>query len=318
MSKPRVINIFLNDGDPEGLRSAQISLATILAIGFRKLQLKAARAAFPELDRPGVYILTGEDVNNPDQRVAYIGESEGVAGRLQYHATGKDELGLKKAFWSNTFVIVSKDENLTKSHARYIEARLISAAKANPAWQLENTQKASEVGKLPLADQIIMDEFIDQLKTLVGVLGSDLFKAVTGPIAGAAATESPTTGTEGTPAAFNYSGKGFSGQLVVASNGKMALKAGSVARGTIAPSLSKGVLKLREDNLKSGALVPEGEGLRVAADITFTSPSAAAAALSGMSVNGRTAWKLPNGQTFADWEAAQSAAQPSDATAEEA
>jgi hypothetical protein len=49
MSKPRAINIFLNDGDPEGLRSAQISLSTILAIGFRKLQLKAARAAFPEL-----------------------------------------------------------------------------------------------------------------------------------------------------------------------------------------------------------------------------------------------------------------------------
>ncbi|MCE3012096.1 MAG: GIY-YIG nuclease family protein, partial [Proteobacteria bacterium] len=61
MSKPRAINIFLNDGDPEGLRSAQISLSTILAIGFRKLQLKAARAAFPELDRPGVYILLGVD-----------------------------------------------------------------------------------------------------------------------------------------------------------------------------------------------------------------------------------------------------------------
>jgi hypothetical protein len=318
MSKPRAINIFLNDGDPEGLRSAQISLSTILAIGFRKLQLKAARGAFSELERPGVYILTGEDVNNPDQRVAYIGESEGVAGRLQYHATGKDEFGLKKGFWSNTFVIVSKDENLTKSHARYIEARLIAAAKANPAWQLENTQKASEVGKLPLADQIIMDEFIDQLKILVGVLGCDLFKAVTGPIVGAVSTVSYNTGSEGAPAAFSYSGKGFSGQLLVVGDGKMALKAGSVARSVVAPSLSKGVLKIREDNQKSGALVLDGEGLRVTADITFTSPSAAAAALSGMSVNGRTAWKLPNGQTLADWEALQSAAPPSDAVTDEA
>ncbi|MEI7571638.1 MAG: GIY-YIG nuclease family protein [Phenylobacterium sp.] len=317
MSKPRAINIFLNDGDPEGLRSAQISLSTILAIGFRKLQLKAARTAFPELERPGVYILTGEDVNNPDQRVAYIGESEGVAGRLQYHATGKDQFGLKMGFWSNTFVIVSKDENLTKSHARYIEARLISEAKANPAWQLENTQKASEVGKLPFADKVIMDEFIDQLKVLVGVLGCDLFKVVTGPIVAATAKGVSGLGSSAAPAIFGYSGKGFSGQLVVVGSGKMALKAGSIARNVVAPSLSKGVLKLREDNLKSGALLPEAEGLRIATDITFLSPSAAGAALSGMSVNGRTAWKLPSGQTFADWEAAQSIA-PSAPDSEEA
>lgn len=309
MTKPRAINIFLNDGDPEGLRSAQISLSTILAIGFRKLQLKAARTAFPELERPGVYILTGEDVNNPDQRVAYIGESEGVAGRLQYHATGKDEFGLKKGFWSNTFVIVSKDENLTKSHARYIEARLISEAKANPAWQLENTQKASEVGKLPLADQIIMDEFIDQLKILVGVLGCDLFKVVTGPLVAATAKGIPDLSA---PPVFSYSGKGFSGQLIVTGNGQIALKAGSMVRKEVAPSVPKGIQKIREDNLKSGALIPEGEGLRVTADINFSSPSAAGAALSGMSVNGRAAWKLPNGETYAEWEIAQNAAQPSD------
>jgi hypothetical protein len=33
-----------------------------------------------------------------------------------------------KDFWERTVVIVSKDENLTKSHVRYLESRLIKLA----------------------------------------------------------------------------------------------------------------------------------------------------------------------------------------------
>lgn len=152
-----------------------------------------------------------------------------------------------------------------------------------------------------------MDEFIDQLKILVGVLGCDLFKVVTGPIVAATAKAGADLTIAGAPPVFGYSGKGFSGQLIVKGDGQIALKAGSIVRKGAAPSVPKSVQKIREDNLKSGALIPDGEGLRVTADINFTSPSAAGAALSGMSVNGRAAWKLTNGQTFADWEAAQGA-----------
>jgi hypothetical protein len=312
MSKPRAINIFLNDGDPEGLRSAQISLSTILAIGFRKLQLKAARAAFPELDRPGVYILLGVDEAQPDQALAYIGESESVAKRLQHHASSAS-----KGFWRETIALVSKDENLTKSHARYVEARLLAEAAANPVWKVENTQSAAETGKLPLAERAIMDEFIDQLKILVGVLGCDLFKVVAGPIAAAPGETSESAASPGVIPEFSYSGKGFAGKLVVTTEGELVLRRGSVARNTTVPSLSNSVLKLRDDLVKTGALASEGEGLRAATDIKFSSPSAAGAALSGMSVNGRVAWKLANGQTFADWEAAQNAT-PLDLDSEDA
>ena len=40
--------------------------------------------------------------------------------------------------WERTVVIVSKDENLTKSHVRYLESRLIKMAqdarRANPKY----------------------------------------------------------------------------------------------------------------------------------------------------------------------------------------
>ncbi len=96
-------------------------MSTIQAIAFRRNQLRRVREAFPEIERPGVYILIGTDDNQADQQLGYIGESEGIGGRLSTHnsnESGRDA----KGFWTDTVVLISKDENLTKSHARYVEA----------------------------------------------------------------------------------------------------------------------------------------------------------------------------------------------------
>ena len=109
----RSINIFLLDGDPSGIRVAQISMSTIQAIAFRKLQLKQVRGTFPELSRPGVYLLLGSDEAQPDRLIGYVGESECVGDRLQYYASndkGKDST----TFWIDTIAMVSKDEKSYK------------------------------------------------------------------------------------------------------------------------------------------------------------------------------------------------------------
>ena len=157
--KPRSINIFLLDGDPNGIRVAQISMSTIQAIAFRRNQLRRVREAFPEIERPGVYILIGADEEAQDRQLAYIGESEGIGARLSYHnsnETGRDA----KGFWTDTVVLISKDENLTKSHARFVEACLIRGVGSNPRWTLPNTRTPSDdAGKLPLPDRAAMEEF---------------------------------------------------------------------------------------------------------------------------------------------------------------
>lgn len=178
--KPRSINIFLLDGDPNGIRVAQIMMSTIQAIAFRRNKLGEVRKTFPEIERPGVYILIGEDESEPDRQLAYIGESEAVGDRLATHnsnRSGRD----RKEFWTDTVVLISKDENLTKSHARYVEACLIRSTGNNPRWALPNTKTPSQdAGKLPLPDRAAMDEFVDQTKTLVGALGWDLFRELRG------------------------------------------------------------------------------------------------------------------------------------------
>ena len=59
--KPRSINIFLLDGDPNGIRLVQIMMSTIKAIACRRNKLGEVRKTFPEIKRPRVYILIGED-----------------------------------------------------------------------------------------------------------------------------------------------------------------------------------------------------------------------------------------------------------------
>ena len=76
-----------------------------------------------EVRRTGVYLLVGPDPDDPSRQLVYVGESDNVLKRLLSH-NRKDA----KVFWERTVVIVSKVENLTKSHVRYLESRLIKLA----------------------------------------------------------------------------------------------------------------------------------------------------------------------------------------------
>jgi hypothetical protein len=305
MTKPRSINIFLLDGDPNGVRVAQISMSTIQAIAFRRNQLRRVREAFSEIERPGVYILIGADEEAQDIQLAYIGESEGVGARLSYHNSneaGRDA----KGFWTDTVVLISKDENLTKSHARYVEACLIRGVGSNPRWTMPNTRKPSEdAGKLPLQDRAAMDEFVDQTKTLVGALGWDLFREVRGRAPEQVMErEFPTAGINGSPRFF-FRGDGFAAEMEIGPSGDFVVTEGSKARVRTTRTIPRGTVTLRNTLVEKGVLQQEGDFLVFTSAYSFTSASSAAALVIGASANGRILWKLPDGRTYADWEAGQ-------------
>lgn len=94
--KPRWINIFLLDRDPNGIRVAQISMSTIQAIAFRRNQLGRVRQAFPEIERPGVHIMIDADKGAHDRQLASLGESEVVGARLTYHNSNEAGRDAKK------------------------------------------------------------------------------------------------------------------------------------------------------------------------------------------------------------------------------
>lgn len=315
MTKPRSINIFLLDGDPNGIRVAQISMSTIQAIAFRRNQLKRVCNAFPEIERPGVYVLIGGDENEPDRQLAYIGESEGVGARLSYHnsnETGRDA----KVFWTDTVVLISKDENLTKSHARYVEACLIRGVGSNPRWTIPNMKRPSEdAGKLPLPDRAAMDEFVDQTKTLVGALGWDLFREMRGrPVE---STNEAFQTVSSQDLKFFFRGEGFAAEMQLGSSGDFVVLAGSKARIKTTTTIPRGTAAMRQTLLDTGVLREDGNFLLFTSDYSFTSASAAAATVIGASANGRILWKLPDGRTYSDWEANQDGTKTADGASAE-
>ena len=299
--KPRSINIFLLEGDPNGIRVAQISMSTIQAIAFRRNQLGKVRKTFPEIIRPGVYILLGQDEENADRWVAYIGESESVGDRLGFHSAnekGRDA----KGFWAETIVLVSKDENLTKSHARYVEARLVAEAGRNPRWNLANSQRASEVGKLPLPDRAAMEEFVDQTITLVGALGCDLFRAMRGSLPGEMNEISNEPSAPSGPVFF-FRGQGFAAEMNVSASGEFVVRRASRARSRTTATIPRGTASLRDTLIEKGILREDDGALIFSSDYTFPSVSSAAAVVYGGSANGRILWRLQDGRTYANWEA---------------
>ena len=113
------IKIFLVYGSPNSLRTAEISNWSGKALAAPRTEI-AELLKRDEVKSPGIYILTGEDADSGESAI-YIGEAGNVATRVRGHSD--------KDFWNSITVFVSKDDNLTKAHIRYLEGSLINIAK---------------------------------------------------------------------------------------------------------------------------------------------------------------------------------------------
>ena len=173
MSTGKSVRLFLADGTPGGLLTAEIMNWTGHIVAAPRSDL-AALLKRPETSRTGIYILIGDDPESVGGQMAYVGEGDDVSKRLYQHARPEDQGG--KDFWDRAIVITSKDTNLTKAHARYLESRFISlGVQANRA-KLTNAT-APEPIVLPEADVSDMEYFIEQARIVLPVLGVNIFRS---------------------------------------------------------------------------------------------------------------------------------------------
>ena len=135
MSFGRSITIYLADGTPSGIRHVEIANWTGQAIYCPRSRF-AELTKWEEAKRPGVYFLFERSSNDADNRV-YIGESENVIKRLSNHDRDKE-------FWNELVIFTSKDENLTKSHIKYLESRLANLAIEAKRYDIENSNNPTE------------------------------------------------------------------------------------------------------------------------------------------------------------------------------
>lgn len=297
----RSIRIFLVDGTSSGVRTAELGLSTIKALVVPRASLSTASKR-AEMQKTGVYVLVGADSDSPGKRKVYIGEGDAIVTRLATH--NRDEA---KDFWDECVLFVSKDENLTKSHVRYLEARLIALASEAKRATIANETEPPAENRLPESDGVEMEEFISQARLLLGALGYDLFEPQTLPASTASSVplgngvDSPVSGSA---PKFGYSGEGFNATCIVdVEAGQFIVAKDSLARKRETDSLTATYRNLRLQLIQSGVLVEaNGASYRFEQDYSFGAPTAAAQVVSGSTVNGRYAWKTADGESLADWQ----------------
>ena len=304
----RSVRLFLVDGTATGLITAEI-------MNWTGHVLAGSRSGLPaflkrqELDRTGIYFLTGPDPDDPDTLQLYIGESENVRKRLVQHTNDG-----KKDFWERTCVVTSKDQNITKAHARYLESRLIAIANAVGTATVVN-EVAPPLVALPEADASDMEFFVDQLRLILPVLGLDfvrLHKAVRRMTTDA--TEKPGQADIAPLFRLASKTKGLEAQAHEI-EGEFVVLAGSDAAKDWSSKSNHSYSKRHAQLIKSGKLVPGDKGnLRFAEDVAFRSPSAASSVIKGQPDNGRTSWKVDGSNvTYGDWQSEQAVKTSSEA-----
>lgn len=292
----RTIQLFLVDGTPNGLRKATIhgwTGLTFVATGttFAALTLR------PELDRTGIYILSGPDAEAVGGTRAYIGSANSVRERIKQSAQQRE-------FWETAIAVTTSDDDLSKGHVEYLEARLIQmAADANRVTLDNGTNPAGQRRRLPEADQANMEQFLANLKIILPVVGLDLLKPQPRAVAQASTPVEQRTAHETT---FEIRHKSGVNAEAVEEDGEFVVLEGSQAlkdTGSVSSSYSD----LKERLVEKGVLVHAPNGMYTfEKPYAFKSPSAAAAVILDRSSNGRTEWKVEGQKrTYHDWQQAR-------------
>jgi len=275
------IKLFLVHGDAKRLRTAELSNWTGKAVAGPRSELDGVLAR-EEAAKSGVYFLSGIDSDSGKSAV-YVGEAESIRDRLRGH--------LDKDFWNHIVFFISKDENLTKAHVRYLEGRLIEQARSAGRALVMNGQSSGS--RLPESDREDMEIFLEKIHQLMPVLGADALLPIGSAPEARAKRQILICEIKGLKATGYQTPTGF----VVLKGSQAVLKERASAHQY--PYTLTSRRKLIED----GTLVEDGGNLRFSRDSEFSSPSAAATVVHGGSANGLLAWKSKDGKTLKEIEA---------------
>jgi len=298
----RTLKLYLVDGSPSGVITAELGISSVRAA-------VASRTALPDLirreeaSRTGIYLLVGPDPDLPGRQLVYVGEGDQVKTRLAAHDADES-----KEFFTRAVLIVSKDENLTKAHGRYLESRIIAAIRGAGRAKLVNGTEPPFKG-LPEPEIADMERVLDEIEILLPVLGFDVLRpagqdaVVSARSAGPDVGLAPASSGNETAPLFIFTESGTNATAREAGD-EFVVLAGSIAKAQEVPSCDEGLKRRRAQMISEGKLAPaeDPKFLRFVADTAFDTPSGAARVVYGGNVSGPRYWRHEaSGQTYGDW-----------------
>ena len=277
VKKPRTIQIFLPTGDPSGIRIAEITTSIIRLIEVPRNQL-VDFLEMPESGQVGLYFLVGQE--NQDE--VYIGQSGDVGTRLSQH--NKDD----KKDWERALVLVSLTNNLTQTHALYLESLSIERAKACKRFEISNGNSGQKP-YTPIPLKADCDEMHEIGSLLLATLGYPIFE----PLIDSTPTETLEPLICSRP---NVKARAFY------TNEGMVVLEGSFALMNPKKQQDPKMIAKRDEMLRKGILIEKDGYFVFTRDFLFKTPSGASGLLVLGSSNGWTDWKTESGQTLSDYQ----------------
>lgn len=273
----KTIQIYLPEGEPQGIRIAEITTRTIQAVQVPRAKL-ASFFARRECEHIGVYFLFGEREESAKPAV-YVGQTEDLKSRLKKHHADKE-------FWTSAVVVISRTQSFTQAHLRYLEWWSIKAIEEAKRFSLEN----GNGGAKPYVPEPLEADVIDAFGTatvLLATLGFPVFE----PAAGRNKSSSREV--------FYCRGPNADARGALVDEGFVVF-AGSKTRRNPPPAslkFSTWIEELIEDKVLE---VINDEELRLTQDYVVNSPSYAAALVLARHSNGWNEWKRSDGKTLHD------------------
>lgn len=235
----------------------------------------------------GVYILIGEDLEESNpliEGVTYIGSTGNFKQRMKNYF-GIDEVGKKDFCSSIVFFSLRKKlggAGLGESLRKAIEAEIIQTAKKVKRYKVINTQEQYNTS-INLSDRDILKDFVNNVKIILENRGITLLK------------ERISIPVEDTKNYFICTEKSSNATMYRADTGYVVLKNSIIIRDNIDAVLKyyKKISVMKEKLIQTGILKPHKETghLILMENQEFTSPSGAAAFVSGGYYSGNRVWK---------------------------
>ena len=210
--------------------------------------------------------------------LVYIGETEDVVTRINQHLTDKDKS------WLEEVVIFTCEKGFSKGHIKNLEYKLIQLTKTTVDYSVTNTNRGKE-SSLPEYMYPEVSTFLDYIKMIMPILGYQ------GLLAVKKAEKSPNINKN------NVNLVGYLGARGILLQGrKFRVFKDSKMNKKEVPSCGEHVKFTRKRLIEIG--VVDSETFTFVKDYDFNSPSAAAGAIYGGSVNGWVVWKNSQNNTL--------------------
>jgi len=279
MSRGKTIQIYLTDGEPTGIRTAELTTSILKAVLIPRKRLSEASNRI-EVSQAGLYFLFENQGFGEDSRV-YIGQSLNCIKRLKEHNSSG-----KKDYWNLAVAFITKDNSFTPTDLSFLEKMAISMARDAKRFSIENSVQPGNFAISESMEADFLDHF-DVIKLLLGTLGLPVFNVLS--------KSAPTE--ESLDQVFAMNARGSEARGMMTDEGFVIL-AGSYGPLDVTNSYAPDKIALRSKLEERGILDLQGRQLHFVEDVLMGTPSGAADLVCGRRCNGWTMWKNDKGITL--------------------